>query len=114
LSHPQNKGKGDKWKKDNKETSNGQAPSNGTADADAGDDTASIVHPFVLPETPEPIEPRLPFLFASAYLQYAILLVEERILKLEGIRKRISVEGTAELRLCHIQNGNYGEVEIGN
>jgi hypothetical protein len=56
----------------------------------------------------------LPFLFAAAYLPYAILLVEERILKLEGIRKRISGEGAAELRLCHIQNGHYGEVEIGD
>jgi hypothetical protein len=60
---------------------------------------------FVLPETPEPIELQLPFLFAAAYLPYAILLVEERILKLEGIRKGISGEGAAELRLCHIQNG---------
>jgi len=41
-------------------------------------------------------------------------LVEERILKLEGIRKRISGEGAAELRLCYIQNGRYGRVEIGN
>jgi hypothetical protein len=40
-------------------------------------------------------------------------LLVERISKLEGIRKGISVEGAAELRLCHIQNGNYSEVEIG-
>jgi len=56
----------------------------------------------------------LSFLRPTAYLQNAIFLVEERILKLEGIRKRISVEGAAELRLCYIQNGRYGGVEIGN
>jgi len=35
-------------------------------------------------------------------------------LKHEGIHKRISGEGAAELRLCYIQNGHYGGVEIGN
>ena len=116
---PQSKGKGDKRKKDSKKKSNGQAPSNGTSDADGAGDTSEAetpqkVHPSVLPDAPEPIEPQLLFLRAAAYLQNAIFLVEERILKLEGIRKRISGEGAAELRLCYIQNGRYGGVEIGN
>jgi len=116
---PQSKGKGDKRKKDSKKKSNGQAPSNGTSDADGGGDTSEAetpqkAHPSVLPDAPEPIEPQLLFLRAAAYLQNAIFLVEERILKLEGIRKRISGEGAAELRLCYIQNGRYGGVEIGN
>ena len=72
------------------------------------------VHPSGLPDAPESIEPQFLFLRAAAYFQYAIFLVEERILELEDIRKRISGEGAAELRLCYIQNGHYGEVEIGN
>ena len=114
----QNKGKGDKRKRDDKKKSNGQAPPNGTSDADGGGDTSEAetppVHPSVLPDAPEPIEPQLLFLRAAAYLQNAIFLVEERILKLEGISKRISGEGAAELRLCYIQHGRYGGVEIGN
>jgi hypothetical protein len=113
-----NKGKGDKRKRDDKKKSNGQAPPNGTSEADGGGDTSETetppVHPSVLPDAPEPIEPQLLFLRAAAYLQNAIFLVEERILKLEGISKRISGEGAAELRLCYIQHGRYGGVEIGN
>lgn len=113
-----NKGKGDRRKRDDKKKSNGQAPPNGTSDADGGGDTSEAetppVHPSVLPDAPEPIEPQLLFLRAAAYLQNAIFLVEERILKLEGICKRISGEGAAELRLCYIQHGRYGGVEIGN
>lgn len=113
-----NKGKGDKRKRDDKKKSNGQAPPNGTSEADGGGDTSEAetppVHPSVLPDAPEPIEPQLLFLRAAAYLQNAIFLVEERILKLEGICKRISGEGAAELRLCYLQHGRYGGVEIGN
>ena len=112
-----NKGKGDKRKRDDKKKSNGQAPPNGTSDADGGDTSEAEtppVHPSILPDAPEPIEPQLLFLRAAAYLQNAIFLVEERILKLEGICKRISGEGAAELRLCYLQHGRYGGVEIGN
>jgi hypothetical protein len=112
-----NKGKGDKRKRDDRKKSNGQAPPNGTCNADGGDTSEAEtppVHPSVLPDAPEPIEPQLLFLRAAAYLQNAIFLVEERILKLEGICKRISGEGAAELRLCYIQHGHYGGVEIGN
>ena len=112
-----NKGKGDKRRRDDKKKSNGQAPPNGTSNADGGDTSEAEtppVHPSVLPTAPEPLEPQLLFLRAAAYLQNAIFLVEERILKLEGISKRISGEGAAELRLCYIQHGHYGGVEIGN
>ena len=84
---------------------------------DGGDTSEAetpLVHPSALPDAPEPLEPQLLFLRAAAYLQNAIFLVEERILKLEGICKRISGEGAAELRLCYIQHGHYGGVEIGN
>jgi hypothetical protein len=119
-SHPSqsSKGKGDKKKKESKKKLNGQAPPNGTSAADGCGDASEPetppVHPSVLPDAPEPIEPQLLFLRGAAYLQNAIFLVEERILKLEGIRKRISAEGAAELRLCYIQSGRYGGVEIGN
>ncbi|KAH9983768.1 hypothetical protein BJV77DRAFT_1041292 [Russula vinacea] len=68
-----NKGKGDKRRRDDKKKSNGQAPPNGTSNADGGDTSEA--------ETP-PVHP-----------SNAIFLVEERILKLEGISKRISGEG---------------------
>ncbi|KAI0275437.1 hypothetical protein BC834DRAFT_852860 [Gloeopeniophorella convolvens] len=112
------KGKGDKRKKEGKKKLNGQAPPNGTSDPDGYGDPSEaetlLLHPSVLPDAPEPIEPQLLFLRGAAYLQNAIFLIEEKILKLEGIRKRISQEGAAELRLCYIQNGRYGGVEIGN
>jgi hypothetical protein len=119
-SHPSqsSKGKGDKKKKESKKKLNGQAPPNGTSApdgcGDASEPETPPVHPSVLPDAPEPIEPQLLFLRGAAYLQNAIFLIEERILKLEGIRKRISAEGAAELRLCYIQSGRYGGVEIGN
>ena len=113
------KGKGDKRKKEGKKKLNGQAPPNGTSEVDGYGEAASEaealpIHPSVLPGAPEPIEPQLLFLRGAAYLQNAIYLIEEKILNLEGIRKRISAEGAAELRLCYIQNGLYGGVEIGN
>lgn len=112
------KGKGDKRKAGGKKKLNGQAPPNGTSEVegygDGSEAEALPIHPSVLPDAPEPIEPQLLFLRGAAHLQNAIYLIEEKILKLEGIRKRISAEGAAELRLCYIQNGHYGGVEIGN
>jgi hypothetical protein len=112
------KGKGDKRKAGGKKKLNGQAPPNGTSEVDGYGDGSEAealpIHPSVLPGAPEPIEPQLLFLRGATYLQNAIYLIEEKILKLEGIRKRISAEGAAELRLCYIQNGHYGGVEIGN
>ncbi|CAL1694850.1 unnamed protein product [Somion occarium] len=101
--------------------SNGQAPPNGTSapaiahspSIDGPDGEPLLLHPSVLPDAPEPIEPQCVFLRGAAYLQHAVHLIEEAILKLEGVRKTPSVEGS-ELRLCYIENGKYGGVEIGN
>jgi hypothetical protein len=81
-------------KKDIKKKSDWQAPSNGASDPHR----IASSPPSVLPDTPEP-----PFLFlcAAGYLQSAIFLAKEMILKLDGIRKWISSEGAAKLRPCH-------------
>ncbi|KAF6754259.1 hypothetical protein DFP72DRAFT_966037 [Ephemerocybe angulata] len=94
---------------------NGQAPPYGTSDADeySGSDSGAILHPSVLPDAPEPIEPQLLFLRGAAYLQHAVHLIENAVLALEGVRKAPTIDG-AELRLCYIENGKYGGVEIGN
>ncbi|OBZ68453.1 hypothetical protein A0H81_11549 [Grifola frondosa] len=99
---------------------NGQAPPSGTCapngeslTIDGPDGEQLVLHPSVLPDAPEPIEPQCLFLRAAAYLQHAVYLIEEAIFKLEGIRKVPSVDG-AELRLCYIENGRYGGVEMGN
>ncbi|KAI0931179.1 hypothetical protein AcV5_005275 [Taiwanofungus camphoratus] len=122
LPNEKQRGKGHKKKgKAGGSKTNGQAPPNGTS-ANASVDTPTIdgpdgepllLHPSVLPDAPEPIEPQCLFLRAAAYLQHAIFLVEDAILKLEGIHKVPSSDG-AELRLCYIENGRYGGVEIGN
>ena len=72
-----------------------------------------LIHPSISPDAPEPIEPQLLFLRGAAYLQQAVFLIENTILTLENIRKVPSVDG-AELRLCYIENGKYGGVEIGH
>ncbi|TCD64395.1 hypothetical protein EIP91_004143 [Steccherinum ochraceum] len=100
---------------------NGQAPPDGTSTPttpdgptiEGPDGEPLLLHPSVLPDAPDPIEPQCLFLRGAAYLQHAIYLIEETILKLEDIRKAPSVDG-AELRLCYIENGRYGGVEIGN
>lgn len=101
---------------------NGQAPPNGTSSSTEGTEGLSIegpdgesilLHPSVLPDAPEPIEPQCLFLRAATYLQHAVFLVEEAIFKLEGIVKVPTVDG-AEMRLCYVENGLYGGVEIGN
>ncbi|KAF9019716.1 hypothetical protein BDZ89DRAFT_1072856, partial [Hymenopellis radicata] len=96
--------------------SNGQAPPNGTSVPDTPDvldGEPLLIHPSVLPDAPDPIEPQLLFLRGSAYLQHAVFLIETAVLKLEGIRKGPSIDG-AELRLCYIEDGKYGGVEIGH
>src|SRR5258708_11420882 len=111
-----NKGKGDRRKRDVKSLMDKRLPTERATrmEGDTSESETPPVHPSVLPGAPEPIEPQLLFLRAAAYLQNAIFLIEERILKLEGIRRRISGEGAAELRLCYMQHGCYGGVEIGN
>lgn len=93
-----------------------QTPPDGSSSIENGDDTeadALKLHPSVLPNAPDPIETQLLFLRGAAYLQQAIFMIEAAILKLEGIKKVPSIDG-AELRLCCIENGKYGGVEIGN
>lgn len=111
----ESRGKGAKKKKSSK--SNGQAPPSGTSvsenTVEGPDGEPLLLHPSVLPEAPDPIEPQLLFLRGAAYLQHAVYLIEGEVLKLEGIRKVPSVDG-AELRLCYIENGKYGGVEIGH
>ncbi|KAG5639653.1 hypothetical protein H0H81_008814 [Sphagnurus paluster] len=98
---------------------NGQAPPDGTsalgADSivDGLDGEPLLLHPSALPNAPDPIEHQLLFLRGAAYLQHAVFLVESAVLALEGVRKVPSIDG-AELRLCYIENGKYGGVEIGN
>lgn len=122
---PNEKQRGKGFKKKGKaggSKTNGQAPPNGTSASASGGDPPTIdgpdgepllLHPSVLPDAPDPIEPQCLFLRAAAYLQHAVFLIEEAILKLEGIRKMPSVDG-AELRLCYVENGRYGGVEIGH
>ncbi|RXW16200.1 hypothetical protein EST38_g9654 [Candolleomyces aberdarensis] len=91
-------------------SSNGAYESNAYAEGCKG---GPVMHPSVLPEAPEPIEPQLLFLRGAAHLQHAVHLIESAVLAIEGVRKAPTVDG-AELRLCCIENGKYGGVEIGN
>jgi len=116
YSQPEFRGKNKKKKGSNK--TNGQAPPSGTGVAaeptsDGHDAEPPLLHPSCLSDAPDPIEPQLLFLRGATYLQHAVFLIEEAILKLEGICKMPSIDG-AELRLCYIENGKYGGVEIGN
>ncbi|KIJ54366.1 hypothetical protein M422DRAFT_153861 [Sphaerobolus stellatus SS14] len=106
-----------KTKKGKKIKTRGQAPPEGTSvegetEGDKGD-TTPAVHPSVLPDAPEPIEHQVLFLRAAAYLQHVVYLIENAVLELEGVDRTPPPDGT-ELRLCYIDNGKYGGVEIGN
>lgn len=116
-SQTETRTKGSRRKK-NYGKSNGQAPPNGTCvpaenSVEGSDGEPVLLHPSVLPDAPDPIEPQLLFLRGATYLQHAIFLIEEAVLNLEGVHKLQSVDG-AELGLCYIENGKYGGVEIGN
>lgn len=123
LPNEKHRGKGHKKKgKAGGSKTNGQAPPNGTsASASAGDPPTIdgpdgeplLLHPSVLPDAPDPVETQCLFLRASAYLQHAVYLIESAILQLEEIQKVPSVDG-AELRLCYVENGKYGGVELGH
>ncbi|KAG6907474.1 hypothetical protein DXG01_008810 [Tephrocybe rancida] len=98
---------------------NGQAPPDGTSPLGAdhvvegADGEPLLLHPSALPEAPEPIEAQLLFLRGAAYLQQAVFLIEAAVLQLEEVQKVQSVDG-AELRLCYLEYGKYGGVEVGN
>ncbi len=95
----------------------GRPPPSGTSTIDSSvegpDGEPLLIHPSVLPDAPDPIEPQLLFLRGAAYLQHAVFLIEGAVLQLEGIRKAPSIDG-AELRLCYLENGKYGGVEMGH
>ena len=80
---------------------------------DSSDGEPLLKHSSVSEDAPDPIEPQLLFHRGAAYLQQAIQLIEAAVLHLEGVRKTHSIDG-AELRLCYIENGKYGGVEIGH
>ncbi|KAH7886286.1 hypothetical protein F5I97DRAFT_1937169 [Phlebopus sp. FC_14] len=106
-------------KKKGSNKTHGQAPPNGTsASAEGGmeglDGEPLPVHPSVLPDAPDPIEPQLLFLRGAAYFQHAVHIIESEILKLEGINKSIPALDGTELRLCYLDSGRYGGVEVGN
>lgn len=94
---------------------NGQAPAEGTSvmenDIDGSD--KELGHPSSSEDVPDPLEPQLLFFRGAAYLQQATYLIESAVLNLEGVKKVPSTDGV-ELRLCHLENGRYGGVEIGN
>lgn len=80
---------------------------------DGPDGDPLLLHPSILPEAPDPIEPQCLFLRGVSYLQHAVHCIETAVLKLEGVEKVILPDG-AELRLCYLENSKYGGVEIGN
>jgi hypothetical protein len=89
YSQPESRSKNNKKKKGSNKT-NGQAPPSGTSVAaeptsDSVDGEPPLLHPSALPDAPDPIEPQLLFLRGAAYLQHAVFLIEEAVLKLEGI-----------------------------
>ncbi|GJJ13256.1 hypothetical protein Clacol_007507 [Clathrus columnatus] len=86
----------------------GQAPVNGTSVAEENHGLQQSPSP----DNPDPVEHQALFLRAAAYLQNAVYLIESAILELEEVG-RITSDGT-ELRLCYLENGKYGGVEIGN
>ena len=93
---------------------NGQAPQNGTSAMVEGPDGEQLlIHPSVLPDAPNPLEPQLLFHRGAAYLAHAVFLIEEEMYKIEGVQ-RASMSEFGELRFSYIENGRYGGTEIGN
>jgi hypothetical protein len=107
--------------KRSKARKNGQAPENGTGtlsaddrDLEEVDDSSALtLHPSVLSDAPDPIEPQCLFLRGAAYLAHAAHIIENAIIDLEGIERGPLSDGS-DLRLCYIPGGRYGGVEIGN
>ncbi|KAG1830899.1 hypothetical protein EV424DRAFT_247641 [Suillus variegatus] len=119
ISSRELRGKATKKKKSSNKI-HGQAPPSGTSAAANGTNIEGIngepllLHPSVLPDAPDPIEPQLLFLRGAAYLQHAVYLIESAVLRLEGVSKVNSSLDGAEMRLCYLSNGRYGGVEMGN
>jgi len=114
VAHEPSRGKGGKKKKGKGEL--GKQDGTGsdlplTYDGSEGDQL--ILHPSVLLDAPEPIESQCLFFRGTAYLQHAIFLIEVAMLKLEGVQKNTTPDGT-DLRLCYVEGGRFGGTEIGN
>ncbi|ESK85456.1 hypothetical protein Moror_11008 [Moniliophthora roreri MCA 2997] len=121
------KGKSGK-KKRNAQTQDGASSLTGGADNGDEDEDGSetpsttpstphppgaALHPSALADAPDPLEPQLLFLRGAAYLSHAVHLIESTVLELEGVVKAPTLDG-AELRLCYLEDGKYGGVEVGN
>ena len=111
VAHEPSRGKGGKKRKGKGEPdgTGSDLPSN--YDGLEGDQV--VLHPSVLPDAPEPIEPQCLFFRGTAYLQHAIFLIEAAMLKLEGVKKNSGPDGT-DLRLCYVEGGQFGGTEVGN
>ena len=114
VAHELSRGKGGKKKKGKGELGRQDGVGSELVLNSNGTERAQLIlHPSVLPDAPEPIEPQCLFFRGTAYLQYAIFLVEAAMLKLEGVRKNTTPEGT-DLRLCYVEGGRFGGTEVGN
>jgi hypothetical protein len=96
---------------------NGQATPSGTlvlgSYSPTEDASPSPLHPSVSSDAPEPIEPQLLFLRAAAYLQNAVYLIEDAMLKTEGVSK-IPAQDAVELKLTLMEHGRFGGVLVDN
>ena len=114
VAHEPSRGKG--WKKKKGKGEPGKQDgvrSDLVLNYDRSEGDQLVLHPSVLPDAPEPIEPQCLFFRGTAYLQHAIFLIETAMLKLEGVQKSVTPEGT-DLRLCYVEGGRFGGTEIGN
>ena len=114
VAHEPSRGKG--WKKKKGKGEFGKQDGAGSdlpSNFDGSEGDQLILHPSVLPDAPEPIEPQCLFFRGTAYLQHAIFLIEAAMLELEGVQKSTTPDGT-DLRLCYVEGGRFGGTEIGN
>lgn len=101
-----------KGKKHKENKVNGQAPPNGTSapDPNAPDESAALkvpLHPSVGPDAPEALEIQALFLRGAAYLQHAVLMIENAVLEVEELDK-IPAQDALELKLFLLEKGRYG------
>ena len=114
VAHEPPRGKGGKKKKGKGECGKQDCiVSDLSPNCDGSEGDQLVLHPSVLPDAPEPIEPQCLFFRGTAYLQHAIFLIEAAMLKLEGVQKSTTPDGT-DLRLCYVEGGRFGGTEIGN
>ena len=97
---------------------NGQAPPSGTSVLGSYTLTeepslSPPLHPSISSDAPEPIESQLLFLRAAAYLQNAVYLIEDAMLKTEGVSK-IPAQDAVELKLTLMEHGRFGGILVDN